>query len=161
MTASDLRALLDEFYRDKVKLLQRHVAGAEHVNQYDFNNTYQFIIARDEVHVSWLAAALLESGGSPGNNVETPELPEGAGDRTAAIFEDDARQAQQMVDKWRERVEQIGHARHQLMLRVVLGETLEHRRFFEQALEGRHDLLGRHPADAGSRGVVLPTRWLE
>jgi hypothetical protein len=48
------------------------------------------------------------------------------------------------------------------MLRVILGETLEQKRFFEQALAGRHDLLGRRGAQVGpSHGEVLPSRWIE
>ena len=46
------------------------------------------------------------------------------------------------------------------MLRVICGETLEHKRFFEQALAGREDLLGRR-LDAGPRrGAVMASRWV-
>ncbi len=38
------------------------------------------------------------------------------------------------------------------MLNVILGETLEQKRFFEQALAGRHDLLGRRTEDVGAAG---------
>jgi hypothetical protein len=47
------------------------------------------------------------------------------------------------------------------MLKVILGETLEHKRFFDQALAGREDLLGRRADGAGTEGYVLPTRWVE
>ena len=48
------------------------------------------------------------------------------------------------------------------MLRVILGETLEHKRFFEQALAGRTDLLGKREKQLGAAfGEVLPTRWIE
>ena len=48
------------------------------------------------------------------------------------------------------------------MLRVILGETLEQKRFFEQALIGRTDLLGRREKTlAPAHGEVLPTRWIE
>ena len=53
------------------------------------------------------------------------------------------------------------NARHRSLLRVILGETLEHKRFFEQALAGRTDLLGRRADGAGTGGGVLPTRWIE
>jgi hypothetical protein len=43
---------------------------------------------------------------------------------------------------------------------VVLGETLEHRHFFELMLAGRDDLLGRRADGAGTGGGVLPVRWL-
>ena len=48
------------------------------------------------------------------------------------------------------------------MLRLILGEVLEQKRFFEQALAGRTDLLGRRGAAVGpSHGDVLATRWIE
>jgi hypothetical protein len=48
------------------------------------------------------------------------------------------------------------------MLRVILGETLEQKRFFEQALAGRTDLLGRRGDEVGARvGSVMSTRWIE
>ena len=53
------------------------------------------------------------------------------------------------------------NARHRTMLRVILGETLEQKRFFDQALAGRTDLLGRRADGAGTEGGVLPTRWVE
>ena len=69
--------------------------------------------------------------------------------------------AQAFLDKWRPRVDALSHARHRTMLNVILGETLEHRRFFEQALGGRTDLLGRRADGAGTGGGVMPTRWVE
>src|SRR5207248_7621078 len=59
------------------------------------------------------------------------------------VLQEDARDAQAFVDRWGPRVEAMTNARHRGMLRVVLGETLEQKRFFEQALAGRTDLLGR------------------
>jgi hypothetical protein len=47
------------------------------------------------------------------------------------------------------------------MLNVIVGETLEHKRFFEQAAAGRTDLLGNRPQGAGTGGGVLPVRWIE
>jgi hypothetical protein len=56
----------------------------------------------------------------------------------------------------------MSNARHRKMLNVILGEALEQKRFFEQALAGRHDLLGRRTEDVGPLvGKVLPTRWVE
>ena len=40
------------------------------------------------------------------------------------------------------------------MLNVILGETLEHKRFFDLALAGRTDLLGRRADGAGTGGGV-------
>jgi len=65
------------------------------------------------------------------------------------------------VDHWRPRGAAMAHARHRTMLNVILGETLEHKRFFEQAALGFEDLLGRRTAGAERVGAVLPTRWLE
>ena len=52
------------------------------------------------------------------------------------------------------------NARHRGMLRVILGEMLEQKRFFEQALAGRNDLLGRRADGMGTPGKVLSTRWV-
>ena len=160
---TDLLALLEAFYRDKLTEVLRHTAGARVVSQYDANNTYQYVINREETQLSWLAQAITELGGTV--PVAGPEPQRGAGDKAAAqrtVFEEDARSAQKFVDEWRPRVDAMTNARHRGMLRVVLGETLEQKRFFEQALAGRNDLLGRRTADVGERvGSVMPTRWIE
>jgi hypothetical protein len=46
------------------------------------------------------------------------------------------------------------------MLHVILGEVAEHKRFFDLALAGRTDLLGRRADGAGTGGGVLATRWV-
>ncbi|MBA2602088.1 MAG: hypothetical protein H0U94_00740 [Acidobacteria bacterium] len=46
------------------------------------------------------------------------------------------------------------------MLRVILGEIVEQQRFFDLALAGRTDLLGRRADGAGTGGGVMPTRWV-
>ena len=52
--------------------------------------------------------------------------------------------------------------RHRNMLRVVLGETLEQKRFFEQALAGDTNLLGTRSDAVGVRvGRVMSHRWIE
>ena len=53
------------------------------------------------------------------------------------------------------------HARHRKMLDVVLGESREHQRFFEQAAAGIEDLLGRRTGGVPRQGSVLPVRWME
>jgi hypothetical protein len=77
-------------------------------------------------------------------------------------MDEDGRDAQAFVDRWRPRIAHMTNARHAKMLAVILGEVLEQKRFFEQALAGRTDLLGRR-ADVlePSYGEVLPTRWIE
>ena len=64
-------------------------------------------------------------------------------------------------DKWRARIEPMTNARHRNMIKVVLGEVLEHKRFFEQAKAGHDGLLGTRMPGASTGDGVLPTRWLE
>jgi Mn-containing catalase len=159
---AELLDLLREFYAGKAGMRQSHAAGAAFVGDYDFNNTYQYIIAREDMHLRWLIDAITELGGS----VEDAPCPErkAAGKATAAqgqIIREDRDAAQAFVDRWRDPVETVTNARNRMLLRVILGETLEHRRFFDQALAGRTDLLGRRADGAGTEGVVLPTRWVE
>src|SRR5689334_11703990 len=142
-TADDLHLLI-ECHKEKLAMRQRHVAVARLVTNYSFNNTYQYVIAREDVHVSWLEAAIQELGGTP-DRVDEPSLPP-AGKGAEAfrpLVEADARDAAAFVARWRPRVGEITHARHRSMLHVVLGEVLEHKRFFDQILAGRDDLLGR------------------
>jgi hypothetical protein len=73
----------------------------------------------------------------------------------------DARGNVAFVTKWRDRIGQVTNARHKGMLGVVLGEMLEHRRLFEQASEGRTDIIGRALPINERRGKVLDTRWVE
>ena len=155
-------AVLQEFYRDKLTMLLRHQAGARLVGQYDLNNTYQYVINREDVQLSWLTSAIADLGGSPPEVAEAPAVQGKVEQAPHAVLEADAREAQGFVDRWRPRVEALSNARHKLMLKVILGETLEQKRFFEQALAGRTDLLGRR-ADVlePASGEVLPTRWIE
>ena len=158
---TDLLPLLQDFYRDKLASVLQHTANARGVSDYDANNTYQYIINREETQLSWVAQAIVELGG---------EVPTASGDSaggrtptdTHAVIEQDAREAQAFVDRWRPRVDAMANARHRKMLHVILGEALEQKRFFEQAVAGRHDLLGRRTDDVGPLvGKVLPTRWIE
>lgn len=156
---TDLLPLLQEFYRDKLAMLLGHEAGARQVAQYDANNTYQYVIGREETQLSWVARAILDLGGEvpAGGATASPAATKGS-----EIFRDDARLAQEFVDRWRPRVDAMTNARHRGMLAVILGETLEQKRFFEQALAGNLDLLGRRPEHTGERvGSVLATRWIE
>jgi hypothetical protein len=161
---TDLQQLLDEFYREKLTLLLRHQAGSRLVPQYDVNNTYQYIVNREEAHLSWVGRALSDMGGTvPTGNDEPDRSGAATGSAAArAIIEEDAREVDGFVERWKPRVESMTNARHRGMLRVILGEMLEQKRFFQQALAGRMDLLGRRTEDVGPRvGEVLPTRWIE
>ena len=78
------------------------------------------------------------------------------------MIEEDARDVQAFVDRWQPRLAAMTNARHATMLRIILGETLEQKRFFDQALAGCLDLLGRRDAAAGARvGSVMAARWIE
>jgi hypothetical protein len=157
---SELLTLLQDFHREKLASLLRHQAGARLVGQYDLNNTYQYIVNREETQLSWVASAIRELGGAP---TDAGEPDRASGDSSAQrIFEEDARDAQAFVDRWRPRIDVMSNARHARMLRVILGEVLEQKRFFEQARAGRTDLLGRRGQAVGpSHGEVLPSRWIE
>ena len=159
---SDLVALLQECYRDKLAMMLRHAAAARVVPQYDANNTYQYIINREETQLSWIAKAIEELGGAVQDLGNGGRTIVGKGARaTQAAIEEDARDAQAFVDRWRPRVD-VANARHARMLRVILGEVLEAKRFFEQARAGRTDLLGKREEQLGpSHGDVLATRWIE
>jgi hypothetical protein len=160
--ASELLGLLREFYRDKITMRQRHVAAARHISDYDFNNTYQYVIAREDVQLNWLRDAIADMSGTP-DEVPEPEIRvAGKGlEAQTSVITVDRDSAQAFVEKWRPRIEALPNARHRSMLRVIVGETLEHKRFFEQALAGRSDLLGRRADGAGTGGGVLAVRWME
>ena len=138
----------------------QHQGGALTVSQYDANNTYQYVINREETQLSWIADAVRELGGTV-DDLKPPDsvlLPTDA----ASIERSDAQQAQAFVDRWRPRAAAMNDARWGRMIATILGETLEQKRFFEQALAGRTDLLGRRSEAVGARvGHVLPTRWIE
>ena len=161
---NDLAGLLQDFHRDKLAELLRHQAGARHIRQYDLNNAYQYFLNRDDVHLSWVAAAIADLGALVQPASAEPDIAPLGNDPDAwrHLVEADARAAQPFVDRWRPRIEKMANARHRGMLRVILGEVLEQKRSFEQALAGELDLLGRRTAGVGARvGGVLPTRWIE
>ena len=159
MKPADLLTLLREFYREKSALRARHVAAARLVTNYNFNNTYQYVINREDVHLAWLRDAITDLGGTPEDAPE-PEVRATGSNAAAIIFGEDSKQAQAFVDRWRDRIEPITNARNKTMLRLMLGEVLEQKRFFDQALEGRQDLLGRRADGMGTPGKVLSTRWV-
>jgi hypothetical protein len=162
VNATELLALLRDFYRDKFTMRQRHVAVARHVPHYDFNNTYQYVIAREDVQLNWCRDAITAMAGTL-EDVPEPEI-QISGKADAAqlqLISEDRDAAQRFVDTWRPRIESMPNARHRSMLRVIVGETLEHKRFFEQAVAGRTDLLGRRADGAGTGGGVLGVRWIK
>lgn len=162
---AEILSVLKEFHREKLSLRQRHVAVAKHVDNYAFNNTYQYVIAREDMHLSWLEAAMAELGGTPDQVPEPPIAAQGKKGRKGEAFlplvQEDTREADAFVSRWRPRAGGVTHARHRNLLNVIIGETLEHKRFFDQMVAGREDLLGRRMDGAGTGDGVLGTRWLE
>lgn len=156
---------LQEFYADKLAALLRHQAGARFIGQYDINNTYQYVINREETQLTWLRQAIEELGGSAADWNAAEPARQAAGSGTArdrVVIDEDIRDAQAFVDRWRPRIQALANARHRRMLDVILGETLEQQRFFEQARAGNIDLLGKRTDDVGARiGHVRATRWIE
>src|SRR5690606_15696624 len=135
-------SILKELHRDKLTVRERHVAVARHVDHYDFNNTYQYAIAREDVHLSWLERAIHELGGTPDEvGVPTIASPGKKGSFTPLVSQD-ASEPQALVAKWRPRVGTITNTRHAKMVGVILGETLEHQRFFAQIADGNELVLG-------------------
>lgn len=167
MHKDELRQLLTDCAAERLGILQRHEAAARVVSHYDFNNTYQYVIAREETHISWLQNALAEFGVSlaaAAPVLPVPDVVKGKKLQASAftsILADDARTLRDFVERWQPRVEPMTHARHRTMLNVVLGESLEHARLFEQGAAGDEDLLGRRTSLAERVGAVLPHRWME
>ena len=167
--SSDLQTLLTEFAAERVALIERHEASARAVSHYDFNNTYQYVINREETHLAWLQTALAEYHAvvppAGAGALPAPVAPKTTKKFEASAFrgilEDDTRYLGAFVEKWRPRVDAVTHARHRGMLNVILGESMEHKRFFEQAAAGFEDLLGRRTDGAERVGGVVSSRWME
>ena len=162
MTPHELQQLLREFYLERLALLMQHEAVGAHVTDYDVNNAYQYIINREETHISWLQHALLDLG------APMPPRP-GASPTSAGAQGEDAAPRMRKTraptsSSWTsggDASKPSRNARHQGMLRVILGEMLEHERLFEQAAAGRD---GHHRHAAGDHeprrvGVVMRDRW--
>lgn len=155
-------ALLQDLYAAKLALFDRHVKGAQAIADYEFNNTYQYVIGREEHHLQWVRTAIEDLGGTAPTSTTPLAVPGGKGvSREKAVLEDDAKQAAAFIATWTPKVAAMTHARHRTMLELMLGEMREHQRFFEYALEGRDDLLGRRMAGASTGDGVLPVRWVE
>lgn len=159
MRPAELAALLVQFHADKSALYDRHVAVARVAAHYDINNTYQYVIGREEQHLDWVRQAIRDLGEAvpAGPAVEAPPAPrDEAGLRELARA--DAGGLRAAVDRWRPRFAAVSNARHRKMLELTLGEMLEQARFFEQAAEGRLDLLGRRTGGPRTPGGVVASR---
>ena len=159
MSEQPLPELIRDVYLERVSQLMRHEDVAQVITDYDINNAYQYIIAREETHLSWLQHALLDLGAPlVGDPARGPALS-AKGDAWKAFAGEDARSNAQFVDKWREKIETITHARHKGMLKVILGEAMEHKRLFDQAAVGRKDLIGKSLEINDHSGDVMSSRW--
>lgn len=158
-TTPQLADLIRDFLLERTSLLMRHEDVAQQVPDYDINNAYQYIIAREETHLSWLQHALLDQGARLPADPSRQTVAVGKGDAWKSLAADDARANAQFVDKWRPKVEAVTHARHKGMLMVVLDEMLEHKRLFDQAAAGNRNLIGTSLAINDHSGVVMGARW--
>ena len=163
MRSADLLAVLQGFYADARAQRVRHEASARQVGEYDFNNTYQYVLNREDAHLRWLRDAIASIGGSVSDAPSGAEAPLPAGRKvpSATVARDDARAAGALVDEWQRKLGAVTHARHRRMLDAILGEVREHQRFFEQVSAGCTDLLGRRTGGSAPVGRVLPARWVE
>jgi uncharacterized protein (DUF1501 family) len=168
VNTNELRDFLKQFAAERLALIERQEAGARVVSHYDFNNTYQYVIARQETHLSWLGHALAELDEplpKASVNHAVPALPKlGKKVEPSAfrpVLADDAALLAKFSEQWQPRVEAVTHARHRTMLQVVMGETREHQRLFEQAAAGMEDVLGKRTGGVARVGAVLPNRWQE
>jgi len=164
----ELRDFLKGFTAERVALIERHEAGARVVSHYDFNNTYQYVISREETHLSWLGHALAELDEplpKASAALPVPALPKlGKKVEPSAfrpVLADDAALLDRFCERWRPKVDALTHARHRTMLLVVMGETREQQRLFEQAAAGMEDVLGKRSPGVARVGAVLPDRWQE
>ncbi len=163
MKPADLLQLLRDCYAEKARLRARHEAVARLTGQYDVNNTYQYVINREEQQLTWLRDAISGMGGA------LPELPppEDASSRGAddaallRMVGEDADAIDAFVVKWRDRIAVMSNARDKLMIQLMLGEMEEQARLFHQAASGRLDLLGRRTGGERTKGTVLGARWVE
>jgi hypothetical protein len=158
--STELLAFLQEFYAGRAALWVRHLAVAHHVGNLDFNNTYQYVVNREDTHIAWLRSAIEELGGTAPEPGPEPAIDGSKAKDAAGLIAEDVQGNAVFIEKWKDRVETVRNARHRGMLRVILGEMREHLRFFEQAVAGREDLLGRRPDAAARRGAVMASRWL-
>ena len=160
VSAQPLADLIRDFYLERVEMLMRHEDVAVVVTDYDINNAYQYIIAREQTHLSWLQHALLDLGAESPADPSRGQALSAKGDSWKSLAGEDARGNAQFVEKWRAKVEGVSNARHKGMLKVILGEMLEHKRLFDQAAEGRRDLIGTSLAINDHGGDVMGARFV-
>ena len=164
-TQNDDLPLLIELHKDKLTARQRHIAVAKLVTDYEFNNAYQYVINREDTHLQWLEAAIAKLGGTP-STVPEPSVDgvwakPNSNERFMPRVSEDSKAAADFVAKWRPKAAGIHSDRDRKLAGVIIGETLEQKRFFDQMLAGQDDLLGRRMKGASTGDGVMPVRWVE
>lgn len=160
MSEQPLADLIREFYLERVSLLMRHEDVARVITDYDINNAYQYIIAREQTHLSWLQHALLDLGAALVDDPARGAALSAKGDAWKSLAGEDAGSNAAFVQKWRPKVETVSNARHKGMLKVILGEMLEHKRLFDQAAAGNQNLIGTSLDYNDHGGDVMSTRFV-
>jgi hypothetical protein len=159
VTPAELVRLLQSLYRETSELLLSRQARARSITSYEANNAYQQVLGRQDVHLRWISDALTDLGGAvPEVGLDESQATADKGTDVKTIVQSDALAQQAFIERWNARLETISNARHRKMVSLMLGEMAEHLRVFEQALEGRTDILGRHTEGKILRGAVLPAR---
>ena len=108
MTPTELQVPHSRVLSRAVALLLQHESAARYVSDYDVNNAYQYVIAREETQVSWLQHALLDLGASFRRDPAPPRRQtsaQGQGRNARELAETDGRDNQRFVEQWRDRVE--------------------------------------------------------
>ncbi|MBY0495191.1 MAG: hypothetical protein K2Y23_13350 [Cyanobacteria bacterium] len=159
MSEPTLADVIRDIYLERVSLLMRHEDVAQVITDYDINNAYQYIIAREQTHLSWLQHALLDLGAKLVGDPARGSTLSAKGDAWKSFAAEDASANARFVEKWRPKIETVSHARHKGMLKVILGEMLEHKRLFDQAAAGNRSLIGRSLEINDHTGDVMSSRW--
>ena len=158
MTPAEPLEFLQEFHRETLDLFRACLANARSVTAYDANNGYQQVLGRQEVHLRWLADAIADLAGTVPDSPDDAVPGRPSREDVGSIIETDIRRQKEFIDRWSVRVPSVTNARNRKMVELILGEMKEHLRVFEQAKDGRSDLLGRHSDGKVLRGEVLPAR---
>ena len=129
------------------------------------------MIAREETHLSWLQTALERARALPLPSAAVDAsgaapVPKAGKKRDAAAYRDilDGRRAasrRRSSSDGAERVATRDPRAARTMLDVVLGESLEHQRLFEQAAAGSKTCSASAPTAPRASAPCCPTRWQE
>ena len=160
MSEQPLPELIRDVYLERVSQLMRHEDVAQVITDYDINNAYQYIIAREETHLSWLQHALLDLGAKLAADPARGATLTARGDAWKTFAAEDATANARFVEKWRPKVDAVSNARQKGMLKIILGEMLEHKRLFDQAASGNRELIGKSLAINDHSGSVMPVRFV-